>query len=164
VTAEKRSAGPLAQVTANLLGKLTQFPDVFYAKLVQRAGGWPVPVVIPSTDVDGSPWGGDDAKAKVHGYRKNGEGGMETTGEYISRMAGMMRVYFSILKAPVGEPLDRMFQMPRLWTWFARIMRQRGLLETAVAAQIIYGSFFFHLVCVIAALTSFGSRFGRVWA
>ena len=37
VTAEKRSAKQLAHVAANLLGALSQFPEVFFAKLVQRA-------------------------------------------------------------------------------------------------------------------------------
>jgi nucleoporin GLE1 len=140
VTAEKRSAGPLAQVTANLLGTLPKFPEVFFAKLVQRAGGWPVPAVIPLRDVDDLPWKDEDERLKVMGYRKGNGEGLESTSEYISRVAGVMRVYFSILKAPVTSPLHRSFQMPRYWTWFARIMGEQGLLETAVAPQIIYGS------------------------
>jgi nucleoporin GLE1 len=146
VTAEKRSAKPLAHVAANLLGALSQFPEVFFAKLVQRAGGWAVPAIIPPKDVDGQPWASDEARAKVRGYRNSGSGGggggLESAGEYISRMAGMMRVYFEILKVPVAQPLDRMFQMPRYWMWFARMTSQRMLLETAVAAQLIYGSSF----------------------
>jgi nucleoporin GLE1 len=103
-----------------------------------------VPAIIPPKDVDGQPWASDEARAKVRGYRNSGSGsgggGLESAGEYISRMAGMMRVYFEILKVPVAQPLDRMFQMPRYWMWFARMTSQRMLLETAVAAQLIYGS------------------------
>jgi len=49
-----------------------------------------------------------------------------------------MRVYFAILSTPVVKPLHRMFQMPRYWIWFARLMGEAGLLETAVAPQLIY--------------------------
>jgi nucleoporin GLE1 len=131
VTAEKRSAKPLAHVAANLLGALSQFPEVFFAKLVQHTGGWAVPAVIPPTDVDGQPWASDEARAKVRGYRNNGSGELESAGVYVSRMTGMMRVYFEILKVPVRQPLDRMFQMPRYWMWFARMTSQRMLLATA---------------------------------
>ena len=142
MTAEKRSAGPLAQVTANLLGALIDFPDIFFAKLVQRAGGWPIPSVVPQHDVDGLQWKDEDERLKVMGYRKGNGEGLESSSEYISRVAGMMRVYFCILKAPVSSPLDRMFQLPRYWTWFARMLSERGLLETAVAPQLLYGSYF----------------------
>lgn len=145
MTAEKRSAGPLGQVTANLLGTLMGFPEVFFTKLVQRAGGWPVPVVVPPTDVNGQPWKREDGgRTKAQGYRKSSRNdAMESAEEYISRMTGMMRVYFHILKAPVSQPLDRRFETPRYWIWFARIMGERELLETAAAAQIIYGWLFF---------------------
>jgi nucleoporin GLE1 len=55
VTAEKRSAIPLAQVTFNLLESLEHFPTIFFAKLVQRCGGWPIPFVVPQVDLDGNP-------------------------------------------------------------------------------------------------------------
>jgi nucleoporin GLE1 len=80
-----------------------------------------VPAIIPPMDVDGQQWASDEARTKVRGYRDSGSGsggggggGLESAGEYISRMAGMMRVYFEILKVPV-QPLDRMLQMPRYW-------------------------------------------------
>ena len=155
VTAEKRSAGPLAEVTANLLHRLPTFSDILFAKLVQRAGGWAVPCVVPQReDADGRPWKDEDERLKAMGYRKSGgedAAGLESTGEYVARVSGMMRVYFAMLRAPgMGGDgaVGRMFWMPRYWIWFARMMGERGLLETAAAPQIIYGASFITRVCV----------------
>ncbi|KAG9311415.1 GLE1-like protein-domain-containing protein [Chiua virens] len=138
VTAEKKSAFPLALVTANLLEKLPAFPDIFFAKLVQRAGGWPVPCAIPSTDVDGTALV-DGARTKAMGYRvHNNE--QESTSDYVSRVSGMMRVYFLVMAAPVSNPLDNIFRLPRYWTYFARMLNDEKLLPTAVAAQVLYAA------------------------
>ncbi|KAH0828713.1 GLE1-like protein-domain-containing protein [Lanmaoa asiatica] len=138
VTAEKKSAIPLASVAANLLERLPAFPDIFFAKLVQRSGGWPVPSVIPSTDADGTPLV-EAARRKAMGYRvSNGE--QESMGEYVTRISGMMRVYFLVTAAPVAKPLDNMFRLPRYWTYFARMMNDERLLSTAVAAQLLYAA------------------------
>ncbi|KAH7890468.1 GLE1-like protein-domain-containing protein [Phlebopus sp. FC_14] len=139
VTAEKRSAIPLAQVTANLLGTLDAFPDIFFAKLLQRAGGWPVPCTIPSTDSDGSKWTNRE-RTKAMGYRMT-EGEKESPGDYVMRVSGMMRVYFLVLAAapPLsGGSACSMFQLSRFWTYFTRIMNDERLLETEVAAQLLY--------------------------
>ncbi|KAG2030219.1 GLE1-like protein-domain-containing protein [Suillus americanus] len=138
VTAEKRSAIPLAMVAARLLGTLEGFPDIFFAKLVQRSGGWPVPSVIPSTDSDGTAWN-ELERTKAMGYRTN-DGQRETLSDHIMRVSGMMRVYFLILAAPVPQPLDKMFQLPRFWTFFARMIGDERLLETAVAAQVLHAA------------------------
>ena len=140
MTAEKKSAIPLALVTANLLERLPAFPNIFFAKLVQRSGGWPVPSIIPSIDADGTAWA-DATRMKAMGYRvSNSE--QETMGEYVTRISGMMRVYFLVLAAPVAKPLDNMFRLPRYWTYFARMMNDERLLSTAVAAQLLYGMCF----------------------
>ncbi|KAI9566072.1 GLE1-like protein-domain-containing protein [Boletus coccyginus] len=136
VTMEKKSAIPLARVTANLLERLPAFPDIFFAKLVQRSGGWPVPSVIPSTDAGGIQWQ-DVARTKAMGYRVN-NGEQESMGDYVTRICGMMRVYFLVMVAPVANPLDNMFRLPRYWTYFARMMNDERLLSTAVAAQLLY--------------------------
>ncbi|KAG8221496.1 GLE1-like protein-domain-containing protein [Butyriboletus roseoflavus] len=138
VTAEKKSAIPLALVTANLLERLPAFTDIFFAKLVQRSGGWPVPSVIPSTDVDGAAWT-DATRTKVMGYRVS-SGEQESMGDYVTRVAGMMRVYFLVMVAPVAKPLDSMFRLPRYWTYFTRMMNDERLLSTAVAAQLLYAA------------------------
>jgi nucleoporin GLE1 len=175
VTAEKRSAGPLAQVTFNLLDTLEHFADVFFAKLVQRVGGWPIPVVVPSADHDGKPWGDETQRTKAMGYRKGGDGSeVESVAEYSTRVAGIMRVYFHILKVPPRQqPLKPFFQLPRYWIWFARMMGEPGLLQTAVAPQIIYSAFSVYTVDLllfknadssfVAALDVCGSDAKDIW-
>lgn len=155
VTAEKKSAFPLAAVTCTLLHHPSlsdTFPDVFYAKMVQRTGGWSVPVVVPAHDVDGRAW--DDAeRRKAMGYRQTGEGDgsgegtWESSGEYGTRLAGIMRVYFLVLGmsasiSPAGTVgrVQRIFQLPRFWVYFSRMLGDPRLLETAVAAQILHAA------------------------
>jgi nucleoporin GLE1 len=154
VTASKEAAGQLAQVAANLLGALPHFSDIFYAKLVQRAGGWAVPTTIPSTDIDvdyvtraTKPIEFTQAtRDKAMGYRLMDGGARETQGEYIVRVAGIMRVYFLVLvRATVDAPLERMWQTPRYWAYFARMMG--GAVDiaevgSAVAPEVLYGACF----------------------
>ena len=208
VTAEKKSALPLAFVTCALLHHPSlsdAFPEVFFAKMVQRTGGWGIPVVVPMRDVDGKPWGEGDRR-KAMGYRRTGgsndggdhNGEWESTGEYSTRIAGIMRVYFLVLgmsasasaptpslvaemgagtgQAQVGRA-QKLFQLPRFWTYFSRMLGDERLLETAVAAQVLYGAsrlgscifFLFHLIrrCVgsihIAALDVAGLEAGHIW-
>jgi len=166
VTAEKKAAIPLAQVAFTLLDRLESFPDIFFAKLVQRCGGWPIPCRLPNTDYDGRPWTDDAERTKMMGYRKTAlqsddiaNDGVkkpvpfETIVEYMNRVSGIMRVYFHILKIPPQtRPMHPMFQLPRCWTWFARILGDRSLLESPVAAQLIY-----------TALDVLGSHALEVW-
>ncbi|KAI9063663.1 hypothetical protein FKP32DRAFT_1571751 [Trametes sanguinea] len=133
VTAEKRSAIPLARVATNLLGALEGFADVFWAKLCQRAGGWPVPIVVPSKDADGAPWT-EETRRKALGYR----GEDESLAEYTARVSGMMRVYFQILVTPVNQPLDPIVRLPRYWTFFSRMLKEPQLLDSSVAPQVLY--------------------------
>ncbi|KAI0777666.1 GLE1-like protein-domain-containing protein [Trametes elegans] len=132
VTAEKRSAMPLAQVTTNLLSVLDGFADVFWAKLCQRAGGWPVPIVVPAKDADGTPFN-EESRRKALGYRED-----EGLSDYTSRVAGIMRVYFHILVAPVNQPLDPIVRLPRYWTFFSRMLKDPQLLDSPVATQVLY--------------------------
>ncbi|KAF5381578.1 hypothetical protein D9615_005384 [Tricholomella constricta] len=165
VTAEKKSAGPLAKVTFNLLETLDGFAEVFFSKLVQRAGGWPVPYMVPPEDVGGGPWKDEDernkavdtAQRKAMGFRKGSNGGtgddLETASEYNARVSGLMRVYFHILKfPPKHKPLHPLFKITRYWTWFTRILMDKRLLATAVAAQLIY-----------TALDVMGSHARKIW-
>jgi nucleoporin GLE1 len=158
VTAEKRSAIPLARVAFNLMTTLEVFPDMFWAKLVQRMGGWAIPCIIPDADVDGRAWstgekrpgrGGEKEKWRVMGYRMNqssGNGEFEAQGEYSSRVSGIMRVYWEILKVqlmfPHQAPPDGPFVISRYWMWFSRLLEERPLLETAVGAELIYSKSF----------------------
>ncbi|KAI0691429.1 GLE1-like protein-domain-containing protein [Cytidiella melzeri] len=146
VTAEKRSAIPLAQVTANLLCSVERFCDVFWAKLCQRAGGWPVPLVIPAEDTDNTPFD-EPARRKVLGYRPH-----ESAAEYSTRVSGLMRVYFHILTASVDTALDPRFRLPRYWTFFARILQQPQLLEAPVGPEVIF-----------SALDVYGAPAREIW-
>ncbi|KDQ53898.1 hypothetical protein JAAARDRAFT_416034 [Jaapia argillacea MUCL 33604] len=132
VTAEKRSALPLVQATINMLSTLPDFSSIFWAKLYQRAGPWPVPFVIPSTDVDGTKFT-DAERRKALGYREE-----ESRVEYGNRLSGIMRLYFLILFANVQSPLDKMFQMQRYWVWFARMLGEGQLLDSSVAPLLMH--------------------------
>ncbi|KAF8154531.1 GLE1-like protein-domain-containing protein [Crassisporium funariophilum] len=140
VTVEKRSAIPLAQVTFDFLETLEHFPSIFFAKLVQRCGGWPIPIVVPLHDHAHVPWPDKLHRIKAMGHRKSNNGeGLETPEEYSNRISGIMRLYFHILKIrPVRQPLNPMFQLPRYWTWFARLTADKMMLEHSVAPQLIY--------------------------
>ncbi|KAI0826637.1 GLE1-like protein-domain-containing protein [Trametes gibbosa] len=134
VTAEKRSAIPLAQVTTNLLGVLDGFADVFWARLCQRAGGWPIPIVVPAKDADGVPLS-DEGRRKALGYRPD-----EGLADYTTRVSGIMRVYFHILVTPVIQPLDPVVRLPRYWTIFSRMLKNPSLLDSCVAPSVLHAA------------------------
>ncbi|KAF8632682.1 hypothetical protein AX17_004814 [Amanita inopinata Kibby_2008] len=142
VTAEIRTAEPLSKVTFNLLENLQGFSEIFFTKLVQRVGGWAIPIAVPLKDYDGRPWKDEAERLKVMGYRKNATGeGIESTVEYCTRVSGIMRVYFHVLKIkPPKGPLWTLFQGPRYWTWFARMVgaQRKSLLAAPAAAQLIH--------------------------
>ncbi|KAJ8073903.1 Nuclear pore complex nucleoporin component [Marasmius tenuissimus] len=149
VTAEKRSVEPLAQVAFNCLDTLQGFPEVFFAKIVQRVGGWAIPVyVLPPTDYDGRPWTDVAEKKKVMGYREG-----ETETEYSDRVMGVMRLYFAILKiVPKRGPLGGMWQMTRVWAWMARVVSDRVLLESPVGVGVLH-----------VALETLGADARQIW-
>ncbi|KAI0057171.1 hypothetical protein BV25DRAFT_1973739 [Artomyces pyxidatus] len=131
VTAEKRSAFPLASMTANLMTVVTGFDRIFWTKLVQRTGGWAVPASPPAKDFDGTPF--DEAQLpKVRGQLPG-----ESPTERTARIAGIMRVYFTILHLPVSQPLWRPFQLPRFWAYFARTVSQPALRNQALAPELL---------------------------
>jgi nucleoporin GLE1 len=141
VTAEPRTAVPLAKVTVGLLSSIQEFGEVLYTRLVQRVGSLALPIIIPATDYDGRPWKDDAERLKVMGYRKGPTGEDETTSEYCTRISGLMRVYFHVLKLrPSAGPLYKMFQGPRYWTWFARMLggQYRSLHGLPASAFLIH--------------------------
>jgi nucleoporin GLE1 len=164
VTAEKKSAIPLAQVAFNMLDQLEGFEDVFWAKLVQRVGGWAAPVVVPEKDVlypSGSSdpeltnWPSETERTKAMGYQINAEGGTESSADYMARVAGVMRVYFCILRIrPERRPLGRVWQIGRCWMWVARLLggpggregESKALMESAVGAQVLYSKLFLSVI------------------
>ena len=117
VTAEKRSAAPLARVASFFVQTLDRFPQIFYMKLVQRTGGWPIPIKPPPEE--------GVEYSKLAGFRED-----EGLPEYTSRVAGLMRVYFQILVTPTNQPTNIFFRPIMYWTYFARLMRDRSLLTS----------------------------------
>lgn len=142
------SAGPIAGVALNLLGALQGFPEVFFAKIVQRVGGWPVPLVnLPINDIQDP-----EERMKLRGFRKGDNGGWETADERMQRVSGIMRVYFEVLKRKTENENAKMFHTTRYWTWFARILGERMAWEEAVTAELIYGTFLACFGCRIIRL------------
>ncbi|KAJ3554600.1 hypothetical protein NP233_g12387 [Leucocoprinus birnbaumii] len=141
-TTGAHSAIPLARVAFNILTHISDFSEVLFAKLVQRVGGWLIPTVVPNKDFDGREWKDRDERMKAMGFRKNGDSdSYESEAEYASRVAGIMRVYFSILKiVPARGPLKPSYQLPKYWTWFARLLGERALMESPVAAQLMHAA------------------------
>ncbi|KAJ3801006.1 GLE1-like protein-domain-containing protein [Lentinula aff. detonsa] len=139
ITAEKRSAIPLAQVAFNCLEQLEGFSEVFFAKITQRIGPWAVPCPLPEKDFDGRPWKDNGEARHVQGFRQGEDGTLETQAQYSDRVKGVIRLYFSVLKiTPSKAPLEKMFQLPRYWTWVARLLGSRTLLVTPVGAEVLF--------------------------
>ena len=114
---------------------LDGFSAVFWAKLCQRTGGWAIPAPVPSKDADGTPFT-PATHAKASGLRE------ETSADRTARVAGIMRVYFSLLLLPPSAPLSREFHMPRLWTFVARLIGQPALLQSPLATELLSGTRF----------------------
>ncbi|KAG6900452.1 hypothetical protein C0993_010499 [Termitomyces sp. T159_Od127] len=143
VTAEKSSAKPLATVAFNLLETVKDFGEIFFSKLVQRAGGWPVPYLVPSDEYSGPDQtrlkAAGRARKLAMGYREDGDSEMETLDVYITRISGIMRIYFNILKfKPNQQPLHPAFQLPRFWMWLTRVLRNKQILELPITPNLIY--------------------------
>lgn len=146
ITASPISAVPLAKVTTRLLLEVPQFADIFYARILHRAGGWFIPAAVPSQDIDGKPWGSTEALAKAHGRRENGaESGLEM----MTRVAGIMRLYWEIVKCfadpnVVGavvqdrwSQVDARYVFGRTWVWFSRLTTRVDMLKEPIAAELI---------------------------
>ncbi|KAJ4478657.1 GLE1-like protein-domain-containing protein [Lentinula edodes] len=139
ITAEKRSAIPLAEVTFNCLERLEGFSEVLFAKITQRIGPWALPCPIPEKDFDDRPWKDNQEVRRIQGFRSGEDGVIETQSQYTDRVKGVMRLYFSVLKiTPKKAPLKKMFQLPRYWTWMARLLGSKTLLATAVGAEVLF--------------------------
>lgn len=81
-----------------------------------------------------------------------------------------MRVYAAIMFAQTPKPLDGLFRLPRFWTWFARILSEPVLLQSSVAAELLYSKSscsFLKLYttnyCVSAALEVGGTQGKDIW-
>lgn len=141
---------------------------MLWAKLVQRVGGWGVPISIPPTDVnvddsDSNQRFDEQSLRKAMGYRDvpahqdEDDSGKQVTvpehresqADYITRVSGIMRVYFLILVGAGGmdRPMGaKVWQSGRFWGYFARMLGGcvGGGLKSAVAAEILHGTLSFH--------------------
>jgi nucleoporin GLE1 len=133
VTAEKRSARPLALLALNSMNVFVGFSAVFWAKLCQRTGGWAIPAPVPSKDIDDTPFT-PSTRAKASGLRE------EEASADPARVAGIMRVYFSLLLIPPPAPLSCEFHMRRLWMFVAQLVRQPSLLQSSLATELLSGA------------------------
>jgi nucleoporin GLE1 len=130
VSARAVTAIPLSKVTIRLLSNITLFPEILYARMVQRTGGWAVPVPVPK------PQGmGEVEYAKLRGFRSE----REPQKDFDTRVIGIMTLYFAILTEGVSTPMPMAWAFPRYWTYFARLMSMSVLLRSDMALQIIAG-------------------------
>ncbi|KAF9807467.1 hypothetical protein IEO21_08215 [Rhodonia placenta] len=132
VTAEPRSAVPLAQVTAALLVDLMDFEDIFWAKFTQRAGNWPAAAPTPTRDAAGALLD-PTARLALMGARKD-----EPAAAYAARVVGLMRVYFHVLRTNVPRPLKGPFRTTRLWTWLVRLLQTPALHGYTIAPYSVH--------------------------
>jgi len=84
------------------------------------------------------------------GYRNKDE----PLTDHVQRVSGLMRVYFTILAASTQfeHPIDHRFRVQRYWQYFARMISQPQLLDSPVAAEILY-----------VALDVFGAKAREIW-
>jgi nucleoporin GLE1 len=115
------------------MNTLEGFSTVFWAKLCQRTGGWAIPAPVPSKDADGTPFT-PATRVKASGLRE------ETSADHTARVAGIMRVYFSLLLLPPPAPLSREFHMSCLWTFVSRLVGQPALLHSSLATELLSGT------------------------
>lgn len=78
------------------------------------------------------------AKRKAQGMYREDE--VNGSAEMVARVAGIMRVYFTMLVIDHPKPMAKVYQTGRLWAWLARLMGSPGLLTHPLAAELIYGS------------------------
>lgn len=131
VSARQVTALPLAQVCVRFLIHLPNFANVFYARLVQRTGGWGVPITVPKPD------GISEVEyKKLRGYRNE----REEQKDFELRVVGIMTLYFAIMVAEVNAPVPPPFSLPDFWLYLSRLMSSPTLLQTDLAMQILAGT------------------------
>ncbi len=88
---------------------------------------------MPSKDVDRTPFTPTTYR-KASGLREE-----ETSADHTTRVAGIMRVYFSLLLLPPLHPLPREFHLSRFWMFVARLVGQPALLRSSLATELLSG-------------------------
>ncbi|KAF8518688.1 GLE1-like protein-domain-containing protein [Hysterangium stoloniferum] len=127
VSARAVTAIPLAQVTVHLLTHVPDFSEVLYARMVQRTGGWAVPVTVPKpSDMTELEY------KKLRGYRTE----REPQKDFETRVVGVMTLYFAILTTDVANPMPNPWSFPRFWTYLARLISTTALMRSDLAVAI----------------------------
>jgi nucleoporin GLE1 len=65
----------------------------------------------------------------------------ESAGDYVTRVAGLMRLYFEVMKISIEAPtpLESEWRFPRAWTWLTRLIGRPGMLGSTAAPLCIFG-------------------------
>ncbi|KAL5532421.1 GLE1 [Sanghuangporus sanghuang] len=135
VTAHKAQAGPLARVAVSLITAYPPLGDIFFARLCARAGCWAAGVE-PLT-VEDETWEQLPEKEKQKRWGARSDENLE---EQMTRISGVMRLYFAMLFAALklGVHVTAAFRPSRFWLYLAQLLNNRTMLEKPVAPEIIY--------------------------
>ena len=138
VSAHKSQARPLARICVALISAYPGFGDIFWARLCARAGCWAAgvePVLLEDETSDSI---SDKEKQKRWGSLPE-----EGSEEKMMRIAGIMRLYFSILSISMeptaNQPMPIPFRPARYWMYLSQLLNNSTMLEKSVAAEILYG-------------------------
>jgi nucleoporin GLE1 len=136
VTAVQKAAIPLAGVTGRLLARLPDFSRIFWARLVQRSGAWCIPCSVPTHEPSGDAMD-EKARKKAMGLKDG-----EAPAEYISRVSGVMRLYFEVMKISTQSPtpLEQEWRLPRAWAWATRLLGRPGMMASTAAPLCVFGA------------------------
>jgi hypothetical protein len=159
VTAAPKAAVPLAGVIVRLLTRLPEFHCVLWGRMVQRTGAWCIPCGVPSQEPSGERMG-IKSKKKAMGMKDG-----ESAGDYVVRVAGLMRLYFEVMKisSDAQSPLENEWRFPRAWTWLTRLMGRLDMLGSPVAPHCIFGRYFIRDHCASSLFTSIHQLFSTYW-
>ncbi|KLO06245.1 hypothetical protein SCHPADRAFT_838304, partial [Schizopora paradoxa] len=158
VTAHKAAARPLARVIVALIATYPLLGEIFWARMIGSIGVWAVggiePTLIEVDDTTGERHE-LDAKGKLRRWGMREE---EPTDAYVSRVAGVLRLYFEMLFVEMdglnlgNMQLQPQFRPARLWAYLAQLINHEGMLKRVVAPEAIY-----------VALDSVGSKALTIW-
>lgn len=140
VTAHKAQAKPLARVAVSLIIAYPALGDIFWARLIARAGCWMAGIEPSLLENEQMSTLTDKEKRKRWGARE--QEGLE---EKMTRLSGVLRLYFHMLFVSMNtsttSPLPPPFRPGRYWLYMSQLLNNASMLGRAVAAEIIYGTF-----------------------
>lgn len=160
VTANKAQAGPLARVSIALISTYPLLGDIFWAKMCERIGCWVVgcePITLADESQDTLP---EKLRMKRWGMKAEEGQDVQTT-----RITGVLRLYFRMLFVSLDmqtpQPLLSQFRPGRFWLYLSQLLNNSIMLSRPVAAEAIYGQFYYLDLSPWPLLTYFISCVGR---